>query len=119
MANRLVIFAPPQGEGASVSLRGMRATLHIAGPAAVAAWLIAWPAEGQSPPRLTSDTPEYCQQLHERVSQLIRIADAPPPREVAFLSSEGQRLCEQGHIRGGVLRLRKALMLMKTQADDP
>jgi hypothetical protein len=68
---------------------------------------------GQSPaPRVTSDTPEYCLELLDRVSELVRLADAPPPQDVTRLSSEGQKMCDQGQTRGGILRLRRALMLM-------
>ena len=72
------------------------------------------PATGQpAPQQVTSDTAEYCLHLQERVSELIRLAAAPPPREVSFLSSEGQRMCGQGQTRGGIMRLRRALMLME------
>ena len=43
---------------------------------------------------------------------------APPPQEVTFLSSEGQRMCDQGQTRGGILRLRRALVLMMHRSDD-
>jgi hypothetical protein len=80
-------------------------------------WLGAFPVAGQSPPQqVTSDTPEYCLHLFDRVSEMVRGASAPPPQEVTFLSSEGQRMCDQGQTRGGILRLRRALMLMR-QAD--
>lgn len=68
---------------------------------------------GQSPAqRVTSDTPEYCLELLDRVSELVRLADTPPPQDVTRLSSEGQRMCDQGQTRGGILRLRRALVLM-------
>jgi hypothetical protein len=70
------------------------------------------PVVGQAPQRVTSDTPEYCLLLLDRVSELVRVAAAPPPQEVTSLSSEGQRMCDQGQTRGGILRLRRALMLM-------
>jgi len=71
------------------------------------------PVAGQSPPQpVTSDTPEYCLRLLDRVSEMVRMAAVPPPQEVASLSSEGQRMCHQGQTRGGILRLRRALMLM-------
>ena len=92
-------------------------TTGIAGTATclglVAMGIIAMPVAGQSPPQqVTSDTPEYCLQLLDRVSEMVRIAPAPPPQEVSSLSSEGQRMCDQGQTRGGILRLRRALMLM-------
>jgi hypothetical protein len=82
------------------------------------AWLGVMPVVGQSPPQLvTSDTPEYCLHLMDRVSELVRVAGSPPPREVTFLSREGQRMCDQGQTRGGILRLRRAMVLMMHQSD--
>lgn len=81
-------------------------TLAVAsgGPAQVA---------GQAPAqRVTTDTPEYCLKLLDRVSELVRLAATPPPQDVTQLSSEGQKMCDQGQTRGGILRLRRALMLM-------
>ena len=80
----------------------------------------AMPVSGQSPVQeVTSDTPEYCLQLLDRVSELVRVADAPPPQEVTSLSSEGQKMCDQGQTRGGILRLRRALLLMMRQNGQP
>ncbi|HTI84602.1 MAG TPA: hypothetical protein VL614_29475 [Acetobacteraceae bacterium] len=71
------------------------------------------PVAGQQRAQLvTSDTPEYCLQLFDRVSELVRAAVTPPPQEVTALSSEGQRMCDQGKTRGGIMRLRRALILM-------
>jgi hypothetical protein len=71
------------------------------------------PVVGQQRAQLvTSDTPEYCLQLLDRVSELVRVAETPPPQEVSSLTSEGQRMCDQGKTRGGIMRLRQALMLM-------
>ena len=68
---------------------------------------------GQAPAqRVNTDTPEYCLQLLDRVSELVRLAATPPPQGVTQLSSEGQKMCDQGQTRGGILRLRRALMLM-------
>jgi hypothetical protein len=46
---------------------------------------------------------------------MVRVAETPPPEEVTSLSSEGQRMCDQGKTRGGILRLRRALLLMTHQ----
>ncbi len=61
---------------------------------------------------VTSDTPEYCLRLLDRLSDRVRTAPAPAPHEVTDLSSEGQRMCDQGQIRGGIMRLRRAWLLM-------
>jgi hypothetical protein len=67
-------------------------------------------AGGGSPPSVvTTDTPEYCQKLIDRISQAIQVASAPPPTEVSSLSSEGMRMCNDGLTRGGVLRLRRVV----------
>jgi hypothetical protein len=83
--------------------------------AMVATLLGASPVVGQSQPspaRITSDTPQYCLHLLDQVSEMVRVADTPPPQEVMALSSEGRRMCDQGLTRGGILRLRRALVLM-------
>ena len=71
------------------------------------------PVASQPPPQpVTSDTPEYCLHLLDRVGEMVRRADGPPPQDVTSLSTEGQRMCDQGQTRGGILRLRRALVLM-------
>jgi hypothetical protein len=80
----------------------------------------AMPVVGQQRAQLvTTDTPEYCLQLLDRVSELVRVAETPPPQEVTSLSSEGQRMCDQGKTRGGILRLRRALLMMMHQQGNP
>ena len=84
---------------------------RMIGLAGIAAWLGAMPVTGQSPPQeVTTDTPAYCLRLLDRVGEMVRSTGSPPPQEVAFLSSEGQRMCDQGQTRGGILRLRRALL---------
>ena len=61
---------------------------------------------------ITTDTPEYCAQLYDRVEAMRLAATTPPPQEVADLSAAGQRMCADGLARGGVLRLRRALAIM-------
>lgn len=62
---------------------------------------------------VTTDTPEYCLHLLERVSGLLRLATLPVPREVGDLTTEGQKMCEHGQTRMGIMRLRSALMIME------
>ena len=74
---------------------------------------------GQTAPMLvTSDTPQYCLHLLDQVSELMRLAPAAPA-EVTSLSTEGQRMCGQGHTRGGIMRLRRALVLLKQHSLPP
>jgi hypothetical protein len=61
---------------------------------------------------VTTDTLEYCQYLHTRVDSQVHLASTPPPREVTDLSAEGERMCEHGQTRGGIMRLRRALLLL-------
>ena len=68
----------------------------------------------QSTPMIvTTDTPEYCLQLLDRVSEMVRLATIPVPREVTDLTTEGHRMCAHGQTRGGIMRLRSALMMME------
>ena len=69
------------------------------------------------PMEVTTDTPEYCLYLQDRVRTLVVAATAPPAHEVTDLSTEGRRMCDHGQTRGGIMRLRRALLLL--QRDDP
>ena len=118
MANVIVMRAPPRCEAEGDSLGGMGAFARTIALGAATVWLGAMPVVGQPPPeQVTSDTPQYCLHLLDRVSEMVRVAGTPPPQEVAFLSSEGQRMCDQGQTRGGILRLRRALMLMMHEGE--
>ncbi|WP_428534127.1 hypothetical protein [Rhodopila sp.] len=66
-----------------------------------------------SPMVVTTDTPEYCLHLLDRVSEMVRLATIPVPREVTDLTTEGHRMCAHGQTRGGIMRLRSALMMME------
>lgn len=70
-------------------------------------------ANGSPPMEITSDTPEYCQKLLVRISELIRMATAPVPHEATDLTTEGGQMCDHGQTRGGIMRLRTALMIME------
>jgi hypothetical protein len=74
--------------------------------------LAAQQTRDSAPLEVTTDTQEYCLYLQERVQNLVRVASSPPPREATQLSTEGQRMCEHGQTRGGIMRLRRALMLI-------
>jgi hypothetical protein len=66
-----------------------------------------------TPMEITTDTPEYCHKLLNRIGEMVRLATAPIPREASDLTSEGQRMCDHGQTRGGIMRLRSALMVME------
>lgn len=77
-------------------------------------------AAGDMPPvEVTTDTPEYCRRLIDRISELVGSAPQPPSVTVQSLSTEGQRLCDEGHTRPGILRLRRALMLLEQGTTGP
>ncbi len=76
-------------------------------------------AQSQSDPvEVTSDTPEYCLYLLDRVSELVRVTTNPVPREVTDLTTEGHRMCAHGQTRSGIMRLRSALLMME-KGDGP
>jgi len=68
-------------------------------------------------PIVTSDSPEYCGVLMDRISGITRTTATPPPTEAAVLSEEGERMCVHGQTRGGILRLRRALEIMRHGED--
>jgi hypothetical protein len=72
-----------------------------------------------TPAVVTTDTPEYCQKLADRIGQVIHTTAAPLPVEVASLSTEGNRMCHDGLTRGGILRLRRALLILEQGAAAP
>jgi len=69
--------------------------------------------KAESPPRMMTDSEEYCNHLNGEMSRL-RNRYPTPTREVRELADEGRRMCDKGQYRGGVARLRRALMLMKS-----
>jgi hypothetical protein len=76
------------------------------------------PAHAQArDPVVTSDSPEYCGELMNLITGLTRSAATPPPTEAAQLSEEGERMCGLGQTRGGVQRLRRALLIMRRGED--
>lgn len=68
--------------------------------------------------RITSDTLAYCQSLRQQVNALMRRDGGTASAEVMHLSATGQRLCAAGEVRGGVLRLRGAVLLLMHQSPD-
>lgn len=63
--------------------------------------------------RVITDSPGYCLQLRLMVEEVVRHSSTPPPWGVAVLTEQGARMCDQGLIRGGITRLRRALMMMR------
>ena len=78
-------------------------------PLLAAQLLSAAPCLAQEPQSfaLTSDTPAYCAQLARQVTE--RHSAVP---DVQRLLAEGRDMCDRGQIRGGIRRLRRALVLL-------
>jgi hypothetical protein len=55
--------------------------------------------------RVTTDSVEYCAALAARLA-LLPAGAQEPARSLAI---EGQRLCQAGHVRTGIAKLRRAL----------
>lgn len=72
------------------------------------ALLVAVPAVaagGEPVARVTTDSPDYCRELVQRLAPLPGAAREP----ARTLAEDGMRLCESGHPRSGVARLRRAI----------
>lgn len=96
----------------ATGLAGLAAGLGIALIAAV-------PVIGQPPPAIvTTDTASYCRELSDKLTELVRIAPRPPEDEVLDMGSEGRHLCDEGQVRGGILRLRRGVMVMLRDLDE-
>lgn len=63
------------------------------------------PAEPPEAIQVTSDTRAYCDALEDRMSRLGGDAEA------GRLAEEGAAMCRHGQVRGGIIRLRRALIL--------
>ena len=61
---------------------------------------------------VTSDTPSYCLSLAQRMEQ----AGSMPP-QIRVLWEEGRDMCQRGHVRGGLARLRRAMMISRGDAE--
>jgi hypothetical protein len=81
----------------------------------------AQPAETETPAtRVTSDSPEFCAQLADMLRQDVRTHQLEPvPDEVRMLGREGRKMCREGHIRPGILRIRRALLILRGEVADP
>ena len=62
-------------------------------------------AWAQAGPHVTTDTPEYCQLLQARLARMPAARQEP----AQSLGAEGARLCDQGHTRLGITKLRRAI----------
>lgn len=67
----------------------------------------------QAPMPLLTDTAQYCSELSNEVEAERQALISPAPPEVEQLAEEGRHLCAIGQVRGGVARLRRAMVLLR------
>jgi hypothetical protein len=68
--------------------------------------------------RTTTESLEYCKQLYGQVDDLMRSnAKSSSADQARNLSQEGERLCQHGQTRSGILHLRRAYVLLHTKAE--
>ena len=83
----------------------------VLAPLGMAGVVMAQPLDRGPPPHLTTPTADYCAHLNREVGrQQGNAAQQPSARSLA---EEGARMCDRGQYRGGVVRLRRALMMMR------
>ena len=75
----------------------------VAGPIATRA---------DAPVTVTTDTPGYCLALARRMEDTGVIR-----QQIRALWEEGRDMCQRGHIRGGLTRLRRAMMISRGEAE--
>ncbi len=61
---------------------------------------------------MTTPTAAYCDHLNREVERQQN-RGGPPVGEARQLADEGVRMCDRGLFRGGVVRLRRALGIMR------
>ena len=61
---------------------------------------------------VTSDTKDYCLSLATRVD-----ATRAVPPHARTLSQLGRTMCDSGHVRGGLFRLRRAMQIIHGAAE--
>lgn len=71
---------------------------------------------------VTSENAEYCGRLRKNVDTRLAAPPAAIPlgtmEDARHLRAQGDLLCSQGHVRAGIERLRRALVLLK-HAPEP
>jgi len=65
-----------------------------------------------APEAVTSEGAEYCAHLQQKYAAIQQAGSKATAPEAASLSIEGTRMCGHGDTRAGILRLRRALVLM-------
>ena len=73
------------------------------------------PATTAGPLTVTTDTQAYCDNLAARIQAERQTHPAAAKPEVESLAQEGQHMCDHGLIRGGLIRLRRAWLMLEGQ----
>ena len=98
--------------------------LPMAGIAGATAILLAGlvaplPARTQpAPMQILTDTQHYCAELFADVEATQNALIEPAPPAVDRLALEGRQLCSLGEVRGGVTRLRRAMVLLHERSGE-
>ena len=71
-----------------------------------------WTALIEDPMTVTTDTPEYCLSLADHMQTQGRMSS-----NAQMLWQDGRSLCEHGHVRRGLARLRRAMMVIRGAAE--
>jgi hypothetical protein len=69
-------------------------------------------APSETPPRVMPDPAHYCTLLSEQVATEQRLRPIQSA-DIRTLAIEGRRMCDRGHYKGGLVRLRSALRLLR------
>jgi hypothetical protein len=119
----VVMLASRQGQSPSGTLPRMHRLIRISGLAVLLLGSglstgMLPSAAGQAPAeKVTTDTLTYCHQLAARLDQL-KSSSVNPPAEVNDLGVAGKDMCEHGSVRGGILRLRSAIVILMHPTGD-
>ena len=73
---------------------------------------LAEPVPRGAMPRMTTPTADYCAHLIREVDR-ARSSNPRADDRALLLADEGARMCDRGSYRGGVVRLRRALIMMR------
>lgn len=71
-----------------------------------------WQESGPYTARVTTDSLEYCTHLLNRIDAM-RPRVEEPSRRADLLTAQGREMCATGHVRPGIARLRRALLLLE------
>lgn len=72
--------------------------------------------ENTAPLVVTSDSPQYCRTLQQRVAhemENFEVRNASVITAARHFEEDGTSLCEGGHVRPGIAQLRRALVALR------